>query len=318
MRENSSGGSEFELSLFLRALGLRGLGGHLAGGLLDQLGLGLVELELPHHVLGAHGAVQVERGGDEAPQGRRGAGLAGHGGLKGGQQGRRATYDGGGDGRHRVGDLGAEEGAGAALGGLGLQDGVGLPGGGARGVRGGAEVGGGVQPGVDHGDGDLHGGRLDLGALLGELLARGVRVAVVVPVGRVAVVLGELAPERLADVVVLVVVGVDVAEQGVAGVVGGQLAPAAGVEAEGGPLGERGVHAGDLEVGVAGRRAEALHVDEPGRRGVVADAQGLPEALAHAAGPIVAHAQLHLLALVVQITVPRHRGLRGVLEKRVV
>ena len=51
-----------------------------------------------------------------------------------------------------------------------------------------------------------------------------------------------------------------------------------------------------LEVGVGGRRAVALHVDEPGRRVVLAHAQRAPQRLAQYARLCVAHLRAQVRA----------------------
>mmetsp|Transcript_12982 Transcript_12982/g.28101 ORF Transcript_12982/g.28101 Transcript_12982/m.28101 type:complete len:402 (-) Transcript_12982:2-1207(-) len=85
-----------------------------------------------------------------------------------------------------------------------------------------------------------------------------------------------------------------------------------------GALRDRRVQPWDLEVRIRRRRPVALHVDQPRRGGVLVHAQGLLQRGAEVAGLLVHHLRLVLLALVVELVVPRELGLGHVLEERVV
>mmetsp|Transcript_94714 Transcript_94714/g.273888 ORF Transcript_94714/g.273888 Transcript_94714/m.273888 type:complete len:521 (-) Transcript_94714:144-1706(-) len=85
-----------------------------------------------------------------------------------------------------------------------------------------------------------------------------------------------------------------------------------------GPLRDRRIQPGDLEVRVRRRRTVALHVDEPRRRRPVCHAQRLLQGGTELPRPLVHHLRLVLLPLVVEVVVLGQLRLLGELEEGVV
>mmetsp|Transcript_27332 Transcript_27332/g.73910 ORF Transcript_27332/g.73910 Transcript_27332/m.73910 type:complete len:436 (-) Transcript_27332:858-2165(-) len=104
---------------------------------------------------------------------------------------------------------------------------------------------------------------------------------------------------------------------GVALLIHRRLAPATWVVPKLGTWRNGGIQAGDAQVGVGGRRTITLHVDKPGRGGVLTHAQGLSQVFAQDSGLGILHARLKLLALVVHLPDLRQLGLGLVLKEGV-